>query len=116
MNNLKHVRNFHNDRLNWAVVGPAGGIHVWCIADFSYGGVEQHSSPPTYDPDKKPDSEDCWLLNAPCWHDGSSVYWRDSWRQTVGFAVWDGNDEAIWRRLEYEYQRRFTKQEPDHVD
>jgi hypothetical protein len=77
------------DRHIWSVVGPKGAVHVWAranhdewIAEFGehwIGGVERHSPVPVYsfnDPDK-PDHPDCFLLNGPCWHDGTSLYFSE---------------------------------------
>ena len=44
------------------------------IIDFS-GGIETlWLSPPDYMKHEAPHHQHCWLLKAPCWHDGSSLY------------------------------------------
>jgi hypothetical protein len=52
-------------------------IRGW--GEVYYGGVEVHSPKPMYDfGDGKPHHENCWLLKAPCWHDGSSLYFSEN--------------------------------------
>jgi hypothetical protein len=77
------------NRHMWTLKGPKGGVHVWAkpnspdwIArwgDHFVGGVERHSPVPVYDMDDKdkPHHDDCFLLNGPCWHDGTSLYFQE---------------------------------------
>lgn len=72
----------------WWIKGPSGGVHVWArkapLAGFPtewIGGVEVHHA---HCPDNSgwfnqnaPSQSNCWLLNAPCWHDGSSLYFSE---------------------------------------
>jgi hypothetical protein len=69
----------------WAITGDRGAIHV--NAYYSehpklgrewYGGIEAHSpiNQSEYG-DGKPSHEHCWLLNGPCWHDGSSLQFSE---------------------------------------
>lgn len=95
-----------------AVVGPLGAIHYWHqqSADKSpwmgrdkFGGVESHSR----DGHGVPDQENCWLLEGPCWHDGSSLY-----ADEVFIPLWErctelDDMEPFWKRLENEYHSRF---------
>lgn len=67
----------------WAVVDKEnGGIHVHgfhCDYGMSmgrewFGGIEVHRlTPPDYGDQENPSHDHCWLLNAPCWHDGTSL-------------------------------------------
>ena len=84
------------ERFVWAVVGSHGGIHIWAqrlpketldsdpgFWSYSfYGGVEVHSRT-RGEYDDEPTHENCWLLNAPCWHDGSSLYFSDHMSPTL---------------------------------
>ena len=69
----------------WSVVGKPGGIHLHIREsgkpDHPYfGGLEVHyRQPPDYMKDKPPSQEHCWLLDAPCWHDGSSLQAEEIW-------------------------------------
>lgn len=68
----------------WGLTGPRGGIHVnaWeSTGGFRderwYGGIEGHS-PVRRDYDsEKPSHEHCWLIEKPCWHDGSSLQFSE---------------------------------------
>lgn len=71
----------------WSLVGSDGGVHIWAqfmpeksliLGERLYGGVEVHYRKKPYDhmPDN-PIHEKCWLLNGPCWHDGSSLYFSE---------------------------------------
>ena len=68
------------DRFTWSVVGPYGGVHIWAqitpdrpFGDAMYGGVECHWPIK----DGEPHFGECWLLNGPCRHDGSSLYFSE---------------------------------------
>jgi len=72
----------------WWIEGPNGRVHVWArkapLRGFPtewVGGVEVHYA---HCPDnsgwfnqKEPSQSDCWLLNAPCRHDGSSLHFSE---------------------------------------
>ena len=67
-------------RYIWTVVGPKGAVHIWAVAQTTarlgaryYGCVECHW-PVSADEEHH---ADCWLLNGPCRHDGSSLYFAD---------------------------------------
>lgn len=71
----------------WTAKGENGAVHVWAephTADLGwgekfYGGIEIHSPKRLYESDwaAEPSHVDCWLLNGPCWHDGSSLYFSE---------------------------------------
>lgn len=68
----------------WSLVGERGGIHVdaWLHGseyrdDRWIGGIEGHS-PTRRDYDsEKPSHDHCWLIQGPCWHDGSSLQFSE---------------------------------------
>lgn len=98
----------------WSVVGEAGGLHLWITVGGTrpYGGVEIHyRTPPDYMSDKEPSQEHCWLLDGPCWHDGSSLYAEEVW-----IPRWLANpDDHDWMLafLSVEYRKRFAKELAD---
>ena len=103
------------ERHVWSVVDERGGLHLWiqrAYYDHSYfGGFEGHyREPPEYRADTPPDNERCWLLDTPCWHDGSSLwaeeYWIPLWQET------DGNHDGIFVRMVHEMDKRFGKLVP----
>lgn len=64
----------------WMLVNETGAIHVsarWSSFDGRsewLGGIECHyASPPDYYSDTPPHHERCWILQKPCWHDGTSL-------------------------------------------
>jgi len=91
--NLVEVHKVHNAGSDtemhiWAVRGKHGGVHVWAkkmnaeAARISgskfYGGIEVHRARPAeYDDPANPSHDECWLINAPCWHDGSSLKFEE---------------------------------------
>ena len=72
----------------WWIKGEGGGVHIWARrAPLDgwptewIGGVEVHhatcpDSSGWFKPDE-PSQSECWLLDGPCWHDGTSLYFRE---------------------------------------
>lgn len=72
----------------WWIKGLGGGIHIWArkVQPEGWptewiGGVEVHyaAAPDDsgwFDP-YAPSHSDCWLLNGPCWHNGTSLYFEE---------------------------------------
>ena len=65
----------------WEIVGARGGVHLsirpWKHKDVTEysAGLECHfRTPPEYREDEAPSHVRCWLLEGPCWHDGTSTY------------------------------------------
>ena len=78
----------------WSFRTTLGGVHLHLfeaklpsdIVPEWLGGYEAHYlSPPDYMPKDTPSQEHCWLLEARCWHDGTSLwaseFWVPFWRQ-----------------------------------
>lgn len=73
----------------WTVVGAHAGLHLWIrdckryakSEDMRYsGGLEIHYRyPPEYMENQPPSHDECFLLKAPCWHDGSSLQASEIW-------------------------------------
>lgn len=67
---------------HWSVVGPDGGIHIHGARSEFFGGrwsggVEMHRRAPGEYEGQEPSHTECWLLKAPCWHDGTSLYFSE---------------------------------------
>ena len=81
-----HVMGFRRRHV-WAATCSKGGVHVWIeqstLPDGEYlcfGGFEVHyRQPPDYMKADKPSQDHCWLLDSPCWHDGSSLAAEEKW-------------------------------------
>lgn len=112
MEKLRRVISHNNFKLNWAVVGERGGIHVWTFAhDFTSGGIEIHSRNPLWD-GHEPQNGDCWLIGGKCHCDGSSLQYTERLRFDIGYefsgSAWpDRPLESLWLMLAYEYKSRF---------
>lgn len=97
----------------WSLVGERGGIHVdaWLAADSLYGerwlgGIEGHS-PTRRDYDsEKPSHEHCWLIQGPCWHDGSSLQFSEQiapYLPMRGEAMTNLEHEEVLRTMRSRY-------------
>lgn len=71
-------QNEHGTRHLWAVTDSIIKVaaHLWVHVNSdgaAYGGVEHHCGFREDWQDAEPGDKHCWLLNGPCWHDGSSL-------------------------------------------
>ena len=99
-------------RHTWSVVGELMALHFW-VRDFGVdeigcqysGGLEVHyKSAPPYMKDDEPSNEHCWLLEGPCWHDGSSLVAEEKW---IPMWLSDPEDQdGILARLSRELDER----------
>jgi hypothetical protein len=119
MSELKRYQAIHAGidgelRLSWIVEGEAGAIEYHhdvdqkptnaarsTFGDHGYPGVEVHSRTPRREGDT-PLGGYCWLLQAPCYVDGSS---------TAGEELWPlahiPDFECLWAELEEWYRDNF---------
>lgn len=75
----------------WIVIGGTMAKHLWIRQsvhamkdDYDgeryLGGVETHwRSPPEHARFSAPDHNNCRILGAPCWHDGTSLWASEKW-------------------------------------
>lgn len=97
----------------FSAVDERGGMHFWAQRSAMdcgrehFGGVECHyRSQPEYMSDES-GSDKCWLLNAPCWHDGSSTLASETW-----IPIWEcdpDNHQAIFDLLAERMDSTFGK-------
>ncbi len=91
-------------RICLGVVSDLGGVNFWF--DFGsgrgnyYGGIEKH----LYAESGKCDNEKCWLLDAPCNHDGSSLMASEKW---IPLYLTCQSKEEFWRALEVFHSQIF---------
>lgn len=101
----------------WEIVGPMGGVHFRVVMTSGYGpscGLEFHHSARTrYRCDEAPDHITCPVIGEPCWHDGTSLYASETIWPMVEPMLKHGDHERVFRLLEEEYDRRFSKFEGD---
>jgi hypothetical protein len=102
----------------WICIGVAGALHLHISEikqrpgepeDWKYsGGIEVHyRAPPDYMSEDAPSHDRCWLLKAPCWHDGSSLQATEAW-----IPLWRAspNDhDHMFALLRGEMGRRFAE-------
>lgn len=108
-------KRFGSPKHCWICIGPKGATHLHISGphgDFGYSaGLEAHyRTPPEYMADQAPSHDDCWVLKAPCWHDGTSLYASE-----VALPLWLSNPhdhDGIFAWLEREYASRFEGREP----
>lgn len=108
----------------WSLANEDGGIHISAsISPFRgqyywVGGCETHYAKcPDYMDANKPSHEHCWVLGAPCWHDGSSLYFSENVAQMLP-NPWgehpnhmDGyHHEAVTSELRYLHRIRFSEE------
>lgn len=73
------------DQWAWSyeLIARDGGLHLHVSTYAIDGkteysaGLEMHSRTPPAGANIPPSFDECWLLKAPCWHEGTSVYAMD---------------------------------------
>lgn len=102
-----------NTRHIWSLKGSNGAVHVWAseyspdmierLGERFYGGVEIHSPVQLYEHDPNPSNDHCWLLDGPCWHDGSSLYFSDRIAPWLSDAPFSEDTHKHIIRILYSY-------------
>ena len=105
----------------WVVIGRHGAAHLRLndrrpdaadIYDYDKvsGGMEAHyRAPPEYRANDCPDHDRCWLLEGPCWHDGSSRQVSEEICQPYYLdALNNANHEPFFSFLKDRYRSWFT--------
>lgn len=108
----------------WSLANEDGGIHIsaniidWQGSREWIGGCETHYAKcPDYMNPDVPTHEHCWLLGAPCWHDGSSLYFSENVAPMLP-NPWDvsphhmaeRHHQAVSYELRYLHRMRFTEE------
>lgn len=105
-------------RHQWSFLGPEGGISFSASMpkeDSNFGsrdvgcGLEFHHY---FDPSggqQAPHHAPCWLLGAPCWHDGTSLYASESVWPQIELYLESSDHPSIFRTLEWEYEQYFAR-------
>ena len=108
---------FMNAVHTWSAIGSKGAVHLH-INDRGVeheqeygkrysGGFECHyRCPPDYMADDAPSHDHCHLLQAPCWHDGTSLWATEHW---IPFWLASPNDhERMLLAINREMDERFA--------
>lgn len=87
---------------DYEIIGAKGGANLHVTGPNRYGeqdhwtaGLELHSRSPIGGEDKAPTFDKCWLLNCPCWHDGTTTFAEE---QLLPLFM-DGDHRLIFRRM-----------------
>lgn len=111
----------------WSLANEQGGIHISAsISEFEgsrewLGGCETHYAKcPDYMDPGKPSYEHCWVLGAPCWHDGSSLYFSENvapllpnpW-DVAPHHMADRHHDAVSFEIRYLHRLRFETEQAD---
>lgn len=114
MEKLERRRIENVGETRWCVIGDHGAVDFHCLNEPGpfgrVGGVEYHMRrAPSYSEQTTPDHEHCWLLGAPCWHDGTSLYASDV---LIPLLERDGED-ALFAQLERDYGKLPVPEQKD---
>lgn len=100
---------------NYIVIGPRGALnfHISDLENLNIecdrwsGGLEAHfRTPPDYMQEKAPSHDQCAILQAPCWHDGTSLYASEV---LIPFWLQAPDDHVrMFELLGNEYWKRFN--------
>jgi hypothetical protein len=109
MNELVVIDLIHEEyqtshEYHYAIVGSLGAVEFHFFKDKpEIGGLEIHyRNCPSYQ-NGGPHFGDCYLLNAPCWHDGSSLWAMEYWCPNFK----EFGKEWLWNKLEQHYKEIF---------
>jgi len=110
------------EQFNWCLTGPDGGIHIWARVNPSrviswekyYGGVETHYRKQVYSWQEEPSHAHCWLLDGPCWHDGTSLYFSERLAPMLNnYEPEELTKVDFEGELRWWYSQQFEKREDD---
>lgn len=108
-----YCKPFGSAKHMWEIVGPEGGVHFhvgfYGDNDPSCGLEFHHAARAGYRQDEAPDHIKCPLIGEPCWHDGTSLYASESIWPMVEPMLRSGSHDDVFRVLEHEYDRHFSR-------
>lgn len=110
----KWTKPFTSVRHSWSLRGPHGGIsfHVSIQDNKDYDpscGLEFHRDFDPTNGQQAAQHKNCWLTGGKCWHEGTSLYASEHVWPMVKCYLKEGNHEAVFRTLEYEYNQHFEQ-------
>ncbi len=109
----RYSKQFGNQHHLWICIGARGAVHlsitVYHDSKDKDAGLEFHSRTATSD--EAPNHDLCWLLKAPCWHDGISLYASEHF-----LPIWQNHPhdhDRMFTTLELEYYKYFERDVKD---
>src|SRR3990167_1547917 len=95
---------FSTEYHTWTCVSGRGGVHLSISVPLEgqpLANLEFHFRAPR-NSDDAPSHNQCWLLHAPCWHDGTSLYARERFLPRWERQPHDHDEMFILLEAEYE--------------
>lgn len=90
---MRRELRINESQVLFAVAGERGGVHFHVDpARLDRCGIEQHR--------RIEKGERCWLLDAPCEHDGSTLAARETWLPVYVSCNSTGDFEPLYEALE----------------
>jgi hypothetical protein len=125
MSNFRHhkytwSRPFESVSHRWELVGPMGALHLhvslYKETEPSSCGLEYHHTLRamqvprfSYLAKDAPGHLNCPLTGGQCWHDGTSMYARETVWPRAEIYLRNGDHDGIFRMLEREYELHFER-------
>lgn len=103
-----YTNPFGSPNHQWSMIGPDGGMHFHVSVHKDYPpscGLEIHYA--TKRGNEAPSQVPCWLIGAPCWHDGTSLYASEYLWPRIEAYLRAGDHDRIFSILEREADDRF---------
>lgn len=90
---------------SFSLIGRFGALalNIREYKDTPSAGLEYHHKSPLGYMDDAPSRTDCYLLNGPCWHDGTSLYATETYLPVFQY----GDHERIFRMMTRDADRAF---------
>lgn len=108
---MRVYQRFGDWGASFEAIGAKGAVHYHVSRCTLHGqlhyssGLEFHyRTPPDYMQDKPPSHDECPLLKAPCWHDGTSLYAAETYEPLFLQGCYD----VIFHFLERDAEEHFN--------
>jgi hypothetical protein len=116
---IRKTLTFGSWKHEWSLIGRHGGVHLHISGPHVYdnsehwsAGLEFHyRSPPEYMENDPPSHDRCWLIECPCWHDGTILYAQEHYLPM--FLM--GDDARILRGLMRDADEKFGGANDPHI-
>jgi hypothetical protein len=106
---MRIIRRFGEWEYSYELMGAKGGLqlhvsgpHVFDGGEHWSAGLELHGRAPLYGNDA-PSHDNCWLLNCPCWHEGTSLHAQEHYLPHVLTGAHDFVFASMVRRADEQW-------------